>query len=74
MVPRRARPQPPAVQNLDPNLKCSRASLRILGSMGEPNNPEAWLWYHDMRCPCLLVSETCVIKQQKSQPMPCRPG
>ncbi len=33
----------------------SRASLRILGSVGEPINPEAWLWYHrvvgDDRCP-----------------------
>ena len=33
----------------------SRASLRILGSVGEPINPEAWLWYYrvvgDQRCP-----------------------
>jgi len=33
----------------------SRASLRILGSVGEPINPEAWLWYYnvvgDKRCP-----------------------
>ncbi len=33
----------------------SRASLRILGSVGEPINPEAWSWYHrvvgDGRCP-----------------------
>jgi acetyl-CoA synthetase len=33
----------------------SRASLRILGSVGEPINPEAWEWYHrvvgDSRCP-----------------------
>jgi acetyl-CoA synthetase len=33
----------------------SRASLRILGSVGEPINPEAWLWYYkvigDSRCP-----------------------
>jgi acetyl-CoA synthetase len=33
----------------------SRASLRILGSVGEPINPEAWEWYHhvvgDGRCP-----------------------
>ncbi len=33
----------------------SRKSLRILGSVGEPINPEAWLWYHrvvgDGRCP-----------------------
>ncbi|MEC8443821.1 MAG: acetate--CoA ligase, partial [Pseudomonadota bacterium] len=33
----------------------SRASLRLLGSVGEPINPEAWSWYHktvgDERCP-----------------------
>ncbi|WP_029009444.1 acetate--CoA ligase [Azospirillum halopraeferens] len=33
----------------------SRASLRVLGSVGEPINPEAWLWYYnvvgDARCP-----------------------
>ncbi len=35
--------------------KSSRKSLRILGSVGEPINPEAWQWYHDHigdgRCP-----------------------
>ncbi|HEX3882566.1 MAG TPA: acetate--CoA ligase [Stellaceae bacterium] len=35
--------------------KASRKSLRILGSVGEPINPEAWLWYYDVvgdkRCP-----------------------
>ena len=35
--------------------KTSRASLRLLGSVGEPINPEAWEWYHrvvgDNRCP-----------------------
>jgi len=38
-----------------PVKKCSRASLRVLGSVGEPINPEAWEWYHrvvgDERCP-----------------------
>ncbi len=38
-----------------PVLRTSRASLRVLGSVGEPINPEAWLWYHrvvgDHRCP-----------------------
>ncbi|MGF1874357.1 acetate--CoA ligase [Photobacterium frigidiphilum] len=33
----------------------SRSSLRIMGSVGEPINPEAWEWYHrtigDSRCP-----------------------
>ena len=32
-----------------------RSSLRTLGSVGEPINPEAWMWYHDVvgegRCP-----------------------
>jgi acetyl-CoA synthetase len=35
--------------------RASRRSLRILGSVGEPINPEAWLWYYDhvgeQRCP-----------------------
>ncbi|HYM03610.1 MAG TPA: AMP-binding protein, partial [Stellaceae bacterium] len=26
--------------------KTSRASLKLLGTVGEPINPEAWLWYH----------------------------
>jgi acetyl-CoA synthetase len=38
-----------------PVKKTSRKSLRLLGSVGEPINPEAWLWYHrvvgDDRCP-----------------------
>lgn len=38
-----------------PVAKTSRKSLRLLGSVGEPINPEAWLWYHrvvgDGRCP-----------------------
>jgi acetyl-CoA synthetase len=28
--------------------KYRRSSLRILGSVGEPINPEVWLWYHDV--------------------------
>ncbi|HCD63441.1 MAG: acetate--CoA ligase [Candidatus Puniceispirillaceae bacterium] len=32
-----------------------RSSLRLLGSVGEPINPEAWMWYHEVvgdgRCP-----------------------
>jgi acetyl-CoA synthetase len=35
--------------------RTSRSSLRLLGSVGEPINPEAWEWYHnvvgDGRCP-----------------------
>ncbi|KAL4419772.1 hypothetical protein ABPG75_006870 [Micractinium tetrahymenae] len=28
--------------------KTDRSSLRVLGSVGEPINPEAWRWYHDV--------------------------
>src|SRR5882762_1644955 len=38
-----------------PVKSTSRKSLRLLASVGEPINPEAWLWYHrvvgDERCP-----------------------
>jgi acetyl-CoA synthetase len=38
-----------------PVKKTSRKSLKLLGSVGEPINPEAWEWYHrvvgDGRCP-----------------------
>ncbi len=38
-----------------PVKKTSRASLKLLGSVGEPINPEAWLWYYrvvgEERCP-----------------------
>jgi len=51
---------PTAIRSLmgageEPVKKTSRASLRLLGSVGEPINPEAWEWYHrvvgDDRCP-----------------------
>jgi acetyl-CoA synthetase len=39
----------------EPVKKATRKSLRLLGSVGEPINPEAWEWYHrvvgDGRCP-----------------------
>ncbi|CDQ99873.1 unnamed protein product [Oncorhynchus mykiss] len=40
---------------LDPVQKYDLSSLRILGTVGEPINPEAWHWYHEVigqkRCP-----------------------
>ena len=51
---------PTAIRSLmrageEPVKKTSRKSLRILGSVGEPINPEAWEWYYrvvgDERCP-----------------------
>jgi len=48
--------------------RTSRRSLRILGTVGEPINPEAWLWYYDhvgeQRCPVVDTwwqTETCGI-------------
>ncbi len=39
----------------EPVKRSSRASLRLLGSVGEPINPEAWEWYYrvvgESRCP-----------------------
>ena len=51
---------PTAIRSLmqageEPVKKNARKSLRLLGSVGEPINPEAWEWYHrvvgDSRCP-----------------------
>ena len=39
----------------EPVQRCSRKSLRLLGTVGEPINPEAWEWYYrvvgERRCP-----------------------
>ena len=39
----------------EPVKKTSRKSIRLLGTVGEPINPEAWHWYHEVvgddRCP-----------------------
>jgi acetyl-CoA synthetase len=51
---------PTAIRSLmregeEPVKRTSRKSLRLLGSVGEPINPEAWLWFHRVvgedRCP-----------------------
>ena len=51
---------PTAIRSLmgageEPVKKTSRKSLRLLGTVGEPINPEAWEWYHHVvgeeRCP-----------------------
>lgn len=42
-------------EGAEPVRRTSRQSLRLLGTVGEPINPEAWRWYHDVvgagRCP-----------------------
>ncbi|OXB69659.1 UNVERIFIED_CONTAM: hypothetical protein H355_014101 [Colinus virginianus] len=40
----------------EPVKKHSRKSLKVLGSVGEPINPEAWLWYY-----CVVGEERCPI-------------
>ena len=44
-------------EGVEPVKKTSRKSLRVLGSVGEPINPEAWRWYYevvgDRRCPVI---------------------
>ena len=51
---------PTAIRSLmkegdNPVKKTSRKSLKLLGTVGEPINPEAWMWYYktvgDSRCP-----------------------
>jgi acetyl-CoA synthetase len=41
----------------EPVLRTSRKSLKLLGTVGEPINPEAWRWYHSVvgggRCPII---------------------
>ena len=53
---------PTAIRSLmakgdEPVKKYSRSSLRVLGTVGEPINPEAWRWYYEvspaMHCPAL---------------------
>jgi acetyl-CoA synthetase len=42
-------------EGAEPVKKTSRKSLKLLGTVGEPINPQAWLWYYkvvgDSRCP-----------------------
>jgi acetyl-CoA synthetase len=44
-------------EGAEPVKRCSRRSLKILGTVGEPINPEAWEWYYrvvgDERCPVI---------------------
>ena len=32
----------------NPVKKTSRKSLKLLGTVGEPINPEAWMWYYNV--------------------------
>ncbi|HMC95586.1 MAG TPA: AMP-binding protein, partial [Polyangia bacterium] len=65
-----------------PVQKTSRKSVRLLGTVGEPINPEAWLWYHRVvgegRCPIVDTwwqTETgaCLMSPLPGA-MPLKPG
>jgi acetyl-CoA synthetase len=55
--------------------KTSRASLKILGSVGEPINPEAWEWYYrvvgDSRCPIMDTWWQTETGAHMLTPLPC---
>ena len=46
----------------EPVRKTSRSSLKLLGTVGEPINPEAWMWYYNIvgeqNCP---IVDTCLL-------------
>jgi acetyl-CoA synthetase len=62
--------------------KSSRKTLRLLGSVGEPINPEVWRWYHDVvgegRCPVVDTwwqTETGgILIAPLPGATPCKPG
>ncbi len=58
------------------------SSLRVLGTVGEPINPEAWMWYHEVigrgRCPIVDTwwqTETgCIMLSPLPGAIPTKPG
>ncbi len=58
----------------EPVTRSSRASLRLLGSVGEPINPEAWEWYYrvvgESRCPIVDTWWQTETGAQMITPMP----
>ncbi len=61
---------------------CNLSSLRLLGTVGEPINPEAWIWYHEHigkeRCPIVDTwwqTETgCILISPLPGVIPTKPG
>jgi acetyl-CoA synthetase len=61
--------------------RCDLSSLRLLGSVGEPINPEAWKWYHRVigknRCPIMDTwwqTETGMFMITPTPVVPLKPG
>ncbi len=68
-------------QGNEPVAKTSRKSLRILGTVGEPINVEAWHWYYDVigdkRCPIMDTWWQTETGGHMVTPLPChtlKPG
>jgi acetyl-CoA synthetase len=66
----------------EPVKRTSRSTIRLLGTVGEPINPEAWLWYHrvvgEERCPIVDTwwqTETgAALMSPLPGAMPLKPG
>ena len=58
----------------EPVKKTSRKTLRLLGSVGEPINPEAWEWYHRVVGDELQPLAQVPQPQQRGVPHRPRPG
>ena len=66
----------------EPVKKHRRDSIRVLGTVGEPINPEVWQWYHDVvgdgRCPIVDTwwqTETGgILMSPLPGATPCKPG
>ncbi|MFN3239958.1 MAG: acetate--CoA ligase [Planctomycetota bacterium] len=66
----------------EPVQKYRRDSIRVLGTVGEPINPEVWQWYHDVvgdgRCPIVDTwwqTETGgILMSPLPGATPCKPG
>jgi len=66
----------------EPVQKYKRDSIRVLGTVGEPINPEVWQWYHDVvgdgRCPIVDTwwqTETGgILMSPLPGATPCKPG
>jgi len=60
---------------------CDLSSLRLLGTVGEPINPEAWMWYYEVigrkRCPIVDTwwqTETGAVMITTTGGLPMKPG
>ena len=58
----------------EPVRKHRRDSLRVLGSVGEPINPEVWQWYHDVVGTWWQTETGGILISALPGATPCKPG